>query len=315
MNKAHSKSSKEQGTRDKRKGMRNKGREARDTKICEHATHNAQSVGELFGQLVQVMAALRGPNGCPWDKAQTHESIKRNTIEEAYEVASAIEEDNSEKLREELGDLLLQVVFHAQMASEANRFDIADVLRGLVQKLIERHPHVFGERRVKTPEQALAQWESIKANEREQSGSLMDGLAWSLPSLMLAHHVQKRAAQVGFDWNDPLPALQKLKEEISEVESVLSSDRSDRKRLEDEIGDLLFAAVNVARLSGIDAEMALRNAVRKFVARFKAIEETAKRQGKSLAEMKLEEMDAIWNEVKLLIPPWCDCDSQEGDCK
>lgn len=281
----------------KARSERNKGKGARDTTMRKKTTQQ-EKVGELFEQLVQVMAALRGPKGCPWDKAQTHESIKRNTIEEAYEVASAIEENNPEKLREELGDLLLQVVFHAQMASEANRFDISDVLRGLVQKLIERHPHVFGERKVETPEQALAQWESIKANEREQSGSLMDGLAWSLPSLMLAHHAQKRAAQVGFDWNDPLPALQKLKEEVAEVESVLSGDRWDKKRLEDEIGDLLFAAVNVARLSGVDAEMALRNAVRKFVTRFRAIEETAKRQGKTLSEMKLEEMDAIWDEVK-----------------
>lgn len=278
----------------KSRNKKDKGHRTRNTET----THKPQPIGELFEQLVQVMAALRGPNGCPWDKAQTHQSIKRNTIEEAYEVASAIEEENPEKLREELGDLLLQVVFHAQMASEANRFDIADVLKGLVQKLIERHPHVFGERKVETPEQALAQWESIKANEREQTGSLMDGLAWSLPSLMLAHHAQKRAAQVGFDWNDPIPALQKLKEEISEVESVLKGEGGDRKRLEDEIGDLFFAAVNVARLSGIDAEMALRNAVRKFVSRFKAIEETAKQQGKSLAEMKLEEMDAIWDEVK-----------------
>ncbi|MFN4179474.1 MAG: nucleoside triphosphate pyrophosphohydrolase [Armatimonadota bacterium] len=285
MSKAHSKGDKGKGTRDRQKGR-------------ESSTQNPKGVGELFEKLVQVMAALRGPNGCPWDKAQTHESIKRNTIEEAYEVASAIEENNPEKLREELGDLLLQVVFHSQMASEANRFNIYDVLEGLVQKLIERHPHVFGEKKVETPEQALAQWESIKANEREQSGSLMDELAWSLPSLMLAHHAQKRAAQVGFDWNDPLPAIDKLKEEISEVESVLVNDRSNKERLEDEIGDLLFAAVNVARLSGVDAEMALRNAVRKFVTRFKAIEEAAKQQGKSLAEMKLEEMDAIWDEVK-----------------
>ncbi len=285
MSKAHSKGDKRKGARDRQKGQ-------------ESSTQNPKGVGELFEQLVQVMAALRGPNGCPWDKAQTHESIKRNTIEEAYEVASAIEENNPEKLREELGDLLLQVVFHAQMASEANRFTIYDVLEGLVQKLIERHPHVFGEKKVETPEQALAQWESIKANEREQLGSLMDELAWSLPSLMLAHHAQKRAAQVGFDWSDPLPALDKLKEEISEVESVLLNDRSNKERLEDEIGDLLFAAVNVARLSGVDAEMALRNAVRKFVIRFKAIEETARQQGKSLAEMELEEMDAIWDKVK-----------------
>ena len=268
-----------------------------DTTISEKASVR-ESVGNLFEQLVQVMAALRGPKGCPWDKAQTHESIKRNTIEEAYEVASAIEESNYEKLKEELGDLLLQVIFHSQMASEANRFNITDVVRDLVGKLIERHPHVFGERRVETPEQALAQWESIKASEHQKAGSLMDGLAWALPSLMLAHHAQKRAAQVGFDWNDPIPALQKLKEEISEVESVLRNERENKAKLEDEIGDLLFAAVNVARLSGVDAEMALRKATRKFVTRFKAIEETARRQGKNLNEMSLEEMDTIWEIVK-----------------
>lgn len=269
----------------------------RQTKTGKKPNANTQNkVGELFEQLVWVMSELRGPNGCPWDKAQTHESIKRNTIEEAYEVASAIEEGNSEKLKEELGDLLLQVVFHAQMASEANRFDISDVVRELVKKLIERHPHVFGSKQVETPQQALAQWESIKASERRKAGSLMDGLAWSLPSLMLAHHAQKRAAQVGFDWNDPLPALQKLKEEISEVESAIRKKLSDK--IEDEIGDLLFAAVNVARLAGVDAEMALRKAVRKFVTRFKAIEESAKKQGKSLDKMKLEEMDAIWEAVK-----------------
>jgi len=283
VSKASSKSFKGQGTRDKAK---------------EKSTQNPQSIGELFEQLVQVMAALRGPNGCPWDKAQTHESIKRNTIEEAYEVASAIEERNYEKLKEELGDLLLQVVFHAQMASEANRFDITDVVRDLVRKLIERHPHVFGEKRVETPEQALEQWESIKANERTRSGSLMEGLAWSLPSLMLAHHAQKRAAQVGFDWNDPLAALQKLKEEVEEVESTLQDEDSNRQRLEEEIGDLLFSAVNVARLAKVDSEMALRQSIRKFIERFKAIEEIAKRKGKNLAEMSLSQMDEIWEAIK-----------------
>lgn len=257
-------------------------------------------IGELFKRLMQIMATLRGPKGCPWDKAQTHESIKRNTIEEAYEVVNAIEEGNDEKLKEELGDLLLQVIFHSQIASEAGRFDIADVVGNLIEKLIARHPHVFGEnRQVKTPEQALAQWENIKAKEHQKLGSLMDGLTWTLPSLMLAHHAQKRAAQVGFDWNDPIPALQKLKEEVSEVERVLENELKNKEKIEDEIGDLLFAAVNVARLAGIDAEMALRRAVRKFVIRFKAIEEIARQQGKSLDEMSLEEMDAIWEAIKL----------------
>ncbi len=256
------------------------------------------SVGTLFERLVEIMAILRGPNGCPWDRAQTHSSIKGNTIEEAYEVASAIEEGSYEKLREELGDLLLQVVFHAQMAKEAQRFDIADVVRSLVQKLMERHPHVFGEKKVETPEQALAQWESIKANERQKMGSLMDGLAWSLPSLLLAHHAQKRAAQVGFDWDDPLPALQKLREEVDELEQVLQHHRGEKERLEEEVGDLLFAAVNVARLAGVNAEEALRHAVRKFVARFQAIEAAARQQGKSLTQMSLSEMDALWEAVK-----------------
>ncbi len=265
---------------------------------CPTAEAPKPSVGELFEQLVQVMATLRGPNGCPWDKAQTHESIKLNTIEEAYEVASAIEEGDAAKLKEELGDLLLQVVFHAQMAKEANRFDIADVVHNLVQKLLDRHPHVFGSRRVETPEQALQQWEQIKANERQQASSLMDGLAWSLPALMLAHHAQKRASLVGFDWNNPLPALQKLREEVNEVEALLSQQPINQRRLTEEIGDLLFAAVNVARLAKVNAEDALRQAVRKFVARFQAIEAEARRQGKALDQMTLEEMDAIWEAVK-----------------
>ncbi len=255
-------------------------------------------IGALFENLIDIMATLRGSDGCPWDKAQTHESIKGNTVEEAYEVASAIEEGDDEKLREELGDLLLQVVFHAQMADEAGRFDIAEVLSSLVNKLIDRHPHVFGEKKVDTPQQALEQWENIKANERQQSGSLMDDLAWAMPSLMLAHHAQKRAAQVGFDWNDPLSALQKLKEEVAEVESVLRGEGAEKEKLKEEMGDLLFAAVNVVRLSGVDAEDALRSAVRKFVVRFKAMETEAKRQGKSLDELTLREMDALWEAVK-----------------
>lgn len=261
-------------------------------------------LGELFERLVEVMAALRGQHGCPWDKAQTHDTIKCNTIEEAYEVASAIEDGDHERLREELGDLLLQVVFHAQMAKEAKRFDISDVVRELVNKLIERHPHVFGEKQLETPEEVLAQWEEFKVKERKQTGSLMDGLAWAMPSLMVAHHAQKRASQVGFDFDDPLPAFQKLKEEIAEVETLLQAmtdvgrGHCPTPNLTEEIGDLLFAAVNVARLSGVNAEDALRSAIRKFVARFKAIEDKAKRQGKSLDEMTVDEMDEIWDAIK-----------------
>lgn len=254
-------------------------------------------LGAWVERLAEVMATLRGPHGCPWDRAQTHQSIKRNTLEEAYEVVSAIEDGDDEKLREELGDLLLQVVFHAQMADERGAFDLTAIVRHLVTKLIERHPHVFGDKRVETPEQALLQWEHIKAQERQRDGSLMDGLAWALPALMLAHHAQKRAAQVGFDWSDPLPALQKLKEEVAEVEALLNAPASP-ERLADEIGDLLFAAVNVARLAGVHAEDALRAAVRKFVQRFQAMEILARQRGKNLADMSLAEMDALWEQVK-----------------
>ncbi|HID05839.1 MAG TPA: nucleoside triphosphate pyrophosphohydrolase [Armatimonadetes bacterium] len=264
-------------------------------------TRDRTNIGQLFEELVQLMERLRSSDGCPWDREQTHESIKRCVIEEAYEVAQAIEDGNMEKLREELGDLLLQVLFHAQMASEDERFTIADVMVGLKHKLLARHPHVFGTAHAETPEQVLEQWHAIKVRERAQQGkdSIMDDLPRTFPALMLAQEVQKRAARIGFDWNCARDAFEKVREEIDEVERALDTDdEQGAKRLIAELGDLLFSIVNVARLRGIDAEDALRQTVSKFINRFRAMEDWAKAHGCMLSDMTLEEMDAIWNAVK-----------------
>lgn len=205
-----------------------------------------------------------------------------------------------EKLREELGDLLLQVVFQAQMASESGHFNIKDVICGLRQKLISRHPHVFGEAKAETPEEVLKQWQEIKHRERfSESTSLMDNLTISMPALMLAEDVQKRAATVGFDWESAKEALVKVNEEVKELERLLELGlKCPDERLMDEVGDILFSVVNVARLLKLDPEEALRKTVQKFVKRFKAIEERARLQGISLSEMSMKEMDAIWEEAK-----------------
>lgn len=259
------------------------------------------SVGELFEEIVKLVAKLRSPDGCPWDREQTHESIKKCTLEEAYEVAHAIESGDMEKLKEELGDLLLQVVFHAQMASERNCFDIVDVIEGLRNKLISRHPHVFGDAHAETAEQVLAQWHAIKQKERSNAGgasTLMADLPLAMPALMLADEVQKRAALVGFDWGNARDAFLKVREEAEELADLLNRGEEVIDRVKDELGDLLFSIVNVARLLKLDAEEALRGTVRKFVKRFNEIERRAKEQGINLSQMSLREMDAIWDEVK-----------------
>jgi tetrapyrrole methylase family protein/MazG family protein len=257
-------------------------------------------VGKEFEELVSIVAKLRSEDGCPWDRAQTPQSVKRCIIEEAYEVTQAIDENDVEKLREELGDLLLQVVFQAQMASESGHFNIKDVICGLRQKLISRHPHVFGEAKAETPEEVLKQWQEIKHRERfSESTSLMDNLTISMPALMLAEDVQKRAATVGFDWESAKEALVKVNEEVKELERLLELGlKGPDERLMDEVGDILFSVVNVARLLKLDPEEALRKTVQKFVKRFKAIEERARLQGISLSEMSMKEMDAIWEEAK-----------------
>lgn len=259
--------------------------------------HNA-TPPELFARLVEIIAILRSPNGCPWDREQTHESIKPYLLEEAYETLEAIDAQSPHKLCEELGDLLIQVTLHAQMSSDAGEFNIGDVLATVNEKLIRRHPHVFGDVQVSGSEEVTRNWEAIKRSENnsDASRSIMDDIPSNLPALMLADKIQKRWSRVGFDWQDAAPAIEKLREEISEVETA--QETQDATRITQEVGDMLFAAVNVARLLNVDAEDALRMTINRVKARFAKIEEFAQANGKSLNEMTLEEMDAVWNASK-----------------
>lgn len=253
--------------------------------------------------LVDVMATLRGENGCPWDREQDHRSLKAYLIEEAYEVLDAIDSQDDENLVEELGDVLLQVVFHAQIAAEEGRFAIDDVIRAVTRKLIDRHPHVFGDEHAPDAQTVLANWDRMKRAEKAKARggkapepSLMDGIPKGLPSLMYALELQKRAAKVGFDWNDVKGALQKVAEEAEEIADL--HEVHDRDRLEEEWGDLLFSLVNVARRLHIDSEAALRRAAGKFADRFRYIEQQAAAKGANLDSLTLAEMDALWNEAK-----------------
>jgi tetrapyrrole methylase family protein/MazG family protein len=256
-----------------------------------------------FADLVELMARLRAPDGCPWDRKQDHRSLRTHLLEETYEALDAIDAADDESLQDELGDVLLQVLFHAQIAREAGRFTIDDVLTRLHEKLIRRHPHVFGDSRVHDPEAALARWEALKAEEREANGeagpegdSLLNGIPRSLPALLVAAEMTRRAARVGFDWSQAEEVLAKLEEEVEEVRGAVAAGDGDR--LEDEVGDLLFVVVNLARKLGQDPEIALRRTNLKFLQRFRAIEEELSRQGKSLEEATLEEMDALWEQSK-----------------
>ncbi|KKM10911.1 nucleotide pyrophosphohydrolase [Clostridiales bacterium PH28_bin88] len=261
-------------------------------------------LGRLGGQagypldpLVQLMSTLRGDRGCPWDKQQTHQSLKRYLVEEAYEVLDAIDSANMHNLCEELGDLLLQVVFHAQLARESGAFDMNDVVQGITEKMIRRHPHVFGEVEAETPSEVKANWDQIKAAEKEEAGqkSAMD-IPRALPALMRAEKVQQAAARVGFDWPEVSGAWEKVGEELRELKA--SVENGDAGTVREEMGDVLFAVVNVARFLGIHAEEALGRSVEKFIRRFRHIETRAQEQGRNLAEMTLEEMDIFWEEAK-----------------
>ncbi|MEW6655257.1 MAG: nucleoside triphosphate pyrophosphohydrolase [Aquificota bacterium] len=241
-----------------------------------------------FEELLKIMEELRAK--CPWDKSQTHESLKKYLIEEAYELLDAIDSKDDKKLKEELGDLLLQVVFHSQIAKERGAFDIWDVIRELNKKLIERHPHVFG---CESPEEVLKNWEERKLKERE---SVLDGVPKSLPALMRSQKLQDRASLVGFDFERPEQALEKLLEEIEELKGAMAL--KDRRELEHELGDILTAVVELGRLLGLDAELCLQKANDRFEKRFKYIEKKAKELGKNLKDMSLEEMDRLWMEAK-----------------
>lgn len=246
--------------------------------------------------LEKLIAILRAPGGCPWDAEQTHESIKRNFLEEAYETVEAIDEKSVEHLREELGDVLMQVVFHAGIEEDAGRFDLDEVADGVCRKMILRHPHVFGDTTVSGSDEVLKNWEEIKRVEKSQETvtASMQSVAKSLPALWRAEKIQKKAAKTGFDWQDVWGAMDKLAEELTEVSDAVGGEGN----IEEELGDLLFSAVNVARFAGVDPEAALHKACEKFTARFEYVESEAKKQGKLLDNMTLEEMDKLYNEGK-----------------
>jgi len=254
-------------------------------------------------RLLEIMAALRTPGGgCPWDLAQTFATIAPYTIEEAYEVADAIERGDHVDLRAELGDLLLQVVFHARMAEELGTFDFGDVVLAITQKLLRRHPHVFGDLRAASPEEVAGLWERIKAEEKaargkpEPAGALA-GVPVALPALTRALKLQDKASKVGFDWNDPRAVLSKIREEADEIEAALDRDQAQAQAA-GEVGDLLFAAVNLARHLGADPEAVLRQTNQKFERRFAAIERALGARGKKPQDATLAEMDALWDAAK-----------------
>jgi len=261
-----------------------------------HATHDAQQMERLLA----IMRALRDPEtGCPWDIAQTFATIAPYTIEEAYEVADAIDRGDMDDLRGELGDLLFQSVFHAQMAEDENAFNFSDVARTMADKMVARHPHVFGdESRDKTAEQQTADWEAIKAAERAQAHTprTLDGVAMGLPALLRALKLQKRAARVGFDWPDVSHVIDKISEEAAEV--VEARDTLSHAELTEEVGDLLFVMANLARHLNVDPEDALRRANAKFTRRFEGVEDRLTARGKTPAQSDLAEMDALWDAVK-----------------
>jgi tetrapyrrole methylase family protein/MazG family protein len=293
--------------------VRAKNRKPRQPKIAKRVRRSAKpAAGKLFEDLVALQARLLAPNGCPWDREQTHESLRTYLIEEAYEVLDALESGDADKFAEELGDLLLQIIFHSQLASQAGRFDVSDVIERVHTKMVRRHPHVFGKDKAGTAAQVLKNWEQLKAEERRADhaaknkssngdaefahSSLLDGIPHTLPAILEAYQVTRRAARVGFDWPDISGVLDKLREESDELQRAIAA--GDSGEIESEAGDLLFAAVNVARFLKLDPEIALKKANRKFIDRFQQMETQATSDGRKLADMNAAELDALWNQAK-----------------
>lgn len=249
-----------------------------------------------FEDLVDIVEILRSENGCPWDREQTHESIRQNFIEEVYEAIEAIDTNDMPLLREELGDVLLQIVLHAQMERELGTFDMDAVCDEICKKLIVRHPHVFGDVVAETTNEVLSNWDAIKKETKGQKtqSEVLTSVAMSLPSLMRAQKVQKRASKVGFDWPDAMGAFEKIAEETEELKEAIVCESNQ----EEELGDLLFAVVNVARHIHVDAERALEKATEKFIARFTLVENEVRSMGREMTDLSLEELDAVWDRVK-----------------
>jgi MazG family protein len=279
--------------------------------------HGRESAGDWFQKLVALQTQLREPGGCPWDREQTHESLRRFLVEETYEVLDAMESGDSRDFAGELGDLLLQVVFHSVLAEEAGRFTIADVIETIHTKMVRRHPHVFGDVKAGSSAEVLKNWEQLKKEERSAQGktlksdddSILAGVPRSLPAALEAYQLTRRAAHIGFDWDDLAGIFEKIDEEKRELLAVGGQLGGDGKpgsvagpkhaRVEEEAGDLLFAAVNVARFLGVDPEIALKKANGKFKERFAAMEAAAKREGKRLADLPRARMEELWDEAKL----------------
>lgn len=259
--------------------------------------HTIEEKGEAFKRFLTVLDTLRVK--CPWDAKQTNESLRQNTIEEVYELADALLSEDTPNIKKELGDVLLHVGFYSKIADEKNEFDIADVCNSLTDKLIFRHPHIYGNISADSPEEVSKNWEQIKLKEKGGNKTVLSGVPSALPALIKANRIQEKARNVGFDWEEPHQVWEKVKEEINEVEQeITSGNKSD---LEKEFGDLIFAVVNAARLYGVDPENALEKTNRKFISRFNYLEAKAKSEGKSLKEMSLAEMDKYWNEAKSIV--------------
>src|SRR5580704_11506593 len=268
------------------------------------------TAGAWFEKLAAVQARLRAADGCPWDREQTHASLRTYMIEEAYEVLEALESGDDGKFAEEMGDLLLQIVFHSQIAKEEGRFTVSDVIREVHDKMVRRHPHVFGEKRAKDAAEVLKNWEQIKKEERIAAGkkagveskdekkpaSLLDGVSKALPAALEGFQLTRRAARIGFDWDSVEGVFDKMSEESGELREVVNA--KDAKRTEEEMGDLLFAAVNLARFLHIDPEIALKKANAKFSMRFRRMEELAAKSGRALAEISREQMEEFWETAK-----------------
>lgn len=245
-------------------------------------------------RLLEVMDTLR--RECPWDREQTFESLRNNTIEETYELVDAITDHNLEGIKEELGDLLLHVAFYSKLGDEEGAFDYADVANGVCDKLIYRHPHVYGDIHADTPEEVKANWEALKLRKKKRKSGTLGGVPRSLPAMVKAFRVGEKAASVGFDWEKKEDVWDKVREEMAEVEAEVKRD--DRQCMEAEIGDLFFALINACRLYGIDPESALERTNKKFIRRFNAIEQAAEQRGKMIGELSLDEMEAVWQEAK-----------------
>jgi MazG family protein len=278
---------------------------------CSTSGSKGDGAGQWFERLVELQARLRAEGGCPWDREQTHHTLRTYLVEEAYEVLEALEAGDDKKFAEELGDLLLQIVFHSQIAREEKRFDVQDVIREIHDKMVRRHPHVFGEAEAKNAAEVLKNWEQLKAQERkakneagkgksgtgqEREESLLDGISRALPAALEGFQLTRRAARIGFDWEKAEDVIEKVAEESAELRREIADGQTDR--IEEEVGDLLFAAVNVARFLHVDPEIALKAANAKFSRRFRAMEERAERSGRKLADVLRAEMEELWEVAK-----------------